>query len=493
MRRGREHRGPGLGFATNRLWPADFRIMPGSSHPRPRHKWPSPAAHPPEPGTGSSFLLRHGARRLHLASARQLDPKAPVEDPPILEPAAASFSMSAHQDDSLPSAQTPASQSPIGARRLEWGEERAPGAWQPLDVRPRAQGAGFDWGSRPLRFVASCDVGREVAWLRDGQGEPVPLRLAQLGALSLQAPAVRSEGRFQARALRRPWARLERVVALAADRFEWDEIEEWSTLLASQGFRLLIVPDSASSLEPTSGNWKLSATACEARARTSEEALRLERQAIRAALARPQPRAGTAFPTLDEPEAPVFVSGSLVLRRGAFGPGQAVVGVCSPHPLLPPIILPEWQPTPAVSGSPHSAQGLAEAEQASIPRQVWRTIYALGSGQRTPVWRCDEPACPLACWFVRLHAASSSPGSEGSTGAADSPLSGVVRVEVRRELWAAQEDPQRFAEGLSSLLLDARTHGQGRLWPATRAWQHLRALLTPHPALEARFGRLCGL
>lgn len=197
-------------------------MMPRSSRP-PLNADAAPHASEAAPSQGSGFLLRHSARLLHPASGPGLHPGALAQESAPLEPA-------------------PPSLQGHAARRLEWEEERALSDWNPLDVGPNVRGAGsgFDWREGPLSFAASCDVGREVPWLRDGQGEDVPLQLSLIGALSLQASITsRSDHGLQP-----AWASLERVVALAADCFEWDQIEEWSSQLASQGFRLLIVPDS---------------------------------------------------------------------------------------------------------------------------------------------------------------------------------------------------------------------------------------------------------
>lgn len=433
----------------------------------------------------SSFLLRHGARRLHPASWREPERELFPDDSPAPQPTPAPAPREPGDEalaEALAQAE-PDSALAHGERQLHWEEERVLSAWKPLEIKPNPRHGGFDWHERTLRFVASCDVGREVAWLRDTQGNPAPLRLAQVGALSLRA----SIGRPARRELRRPWARMERVVALAADRFEWDQVEEWSALLASRGFRLLIVPPQAAApAQAQPADWKLSRAASQARSRTLEEALRLERHAIRAT-----PFSSSSDAAEGQAGAPVIVSGPLALRRGAFEPGQDVAAICTPRPILPPLILPEWRPTASSSAqspnTPRAAQECEEDEEASIPRPVWRALYELRAGQRTPAWRCEQAVCPLVCWFVRLHAPASGSGSGHG-----SPLSGVVRVEVRRELWANQASREQFADGLSGLLLEAQARGQ-RLWPSERATQHLRALLTPLDALEARFARLCGL
>ena len=147
---------------------------------------------------GLDFLQNNGARRL-----RQYPPQPP-----------------------LPGADTNEDSQPEEDVNLDIEQQAAD--WRPQDVGP--QHPAVDWPYRPLRFVDGKDVGRTVAWLQSLEGYPVPVRLAEIGAVVM---------RNQDGVLRREFSVVERVVTLMADLFDWDQVESFAIALQEHGFRFL--------------------------------------------------------------------------------------------------------------------------------------------------------------------------------------------------------------------------------------------------------------
>ena len=87
-----------------------------------------------------------------------------------------------------------------------------------------------NWPERPVRFVDGKDVGDTVASIHAPGGYPAPVRLSQIGSIVTRVV----DGHC-----RREFSLVERVVAMAADLFPWNEIEGISTALQEHGLRFL--------------------------------------------------------------------------------------------------------------------------------------------------------------------------------------------------------------------------------------------------------------
>src|SRR5436190_1213350 len=69
---------------------------------------------------------------------------------------------------------------------------------------------------RPIRFIDGKDSGHIVAWLQSSEGQPIPVRLSQIGAV-----VMREVGGY----LRREFSIVERVVSMYVDPFPWEQAE----------------------------------------------------------------------------------------------------------------------------------------------------------------------------------------------------------------------------------------------------------------------------
>src|SRR5688500_3708660 len=105
---------------------------------------------------GLDFLLNHGARRMRHYESQ----------PFLLDDAA----MEMDEDEA--------------DARIHLGYEAPPDEWEPRRVGP-CDGLS-EWPLRPLRFLDGKDVGRTVAWLQSQEGFPVPVRLAEIGAVAMR-------------------------------------------------------------------------------------------------------------------------------------------------------------------------------------------------------------------------------------------------------------------------------------------------------------------
>lgn len=150
----------------------------------------------------------------------------------------------------------------------------------------------------PRCFIDGKDVGRTVAWLRSKEGYPVPVRLAEIGALAMQ----NENG-----CLRRDFHCVERVISMMADAFPWEDVEAFAMELQAAGFRLLICGAPPKDANPYDFEIMRQATY----SRTMSEMIRLERVALNQCC-----------------NAPTVIDGRLETRAGAFAHHQdAVVGL----------------------------------------------------------------------------------------------------------------------------------------------------------------------
>lgn len=361
---------------------------------------------------GMDFLRRHGARRV-----REFSPQ-----PELLT-------------DSIPLQKD--------EEKVDLDYECDTSDWSPLNL-PRQ--CPTDWAERPQRFIDGKDVGRTIAWLQSEEGYPIPVRLAEVGAIALRI-VENAEGQ---RELRREWKKVERVVAFMADLFPWDEVEEFAYALQGTDFRLLPVwsgsdDENNQRSEDPLNMFDFESMRKRAADGSKNEMLRLEREALG-----------------QDNTTPSLVDGSLEAHSAGFGQGDPVVGLVKTH-----------------SRNYLNAEG-------------WRTYYQLAPCQRTPAFCVpgrQRRTLDVISWYVRL---------DGARG--ELPNYGVVRVEVPKPFF---EDTMlkdwAYLDRVSKLVCDYRCRdaGYGRaavsIHPIQRAEESLGALFTQGDTLISRFYHLTGL
>lgn len=339
-------------------------------------------------------------------------------------------------------------------RTYEVQDERA---WAAIEPRPPTGWRAVEWPDRPVRFIDGKDVGETAACLTAPfGGYPVPVRLSEIGAVVL-----REDGGD----LRRTYAAVERVVAMATDLFPWDEIEALAISLQQQGFRLLSAPlpmaGEGDQRKPTA-SYDYEVMRKSAQNRSNTEMGRLEEAAL--AL---------------ENQLPTVVDGRLEPRDGGLdGWTVPAIGVIKTH------------------------------QHNYLHAHGMRLLYQLGPGQRTPAFLiqpgrtaatppADASTAPtrasnrprVVSWFVRL---AQQPDL--------APNWGLIRVELplpwfTKTFGAPSVAGWAFIDTLTMLLREYRcrdeTYGRApiSLQPIVRAEQLLGALFTPHAALARRFYR----
>lgn len=228
---------------------------------------------------------------------------------------------------------------PEEKERLLWDIEQAADDWTSRDVTNASSPRNWRW--RPKRFVDGKDVGRTIAWLQSAEGYPVPVRLAEIGAVVL----CDDYG-----SLRREFSVVERVVCLMADFFVWDEVESFARALAQHGFRLLIAP------KPKAGaTYDFEPMRASTQSRSNDEMIRLERQAL-----------------MQGADEPTIVDGRLENRAGIFADNAPVVGLIKTH------------------------------SQNYLHPQGWRVFYNLKPGERTPAFQLNSRNVSVVSWYLRL-------------------------------------------------------------------------------------------
>lgn len=370
---------------------------------------------------GLDFIQSYGGCRLD-----QYDPQPPLLDEP-LDPEDAEE----QEDDSI-----------------ELGCEREPDAWEPIDLSVPNSWQPRNWSDRPVRFIDGKDVGETIAWLRSPQGYPIPIRLSQIGGISMRV----IDGEC-----RREFDVVERIVSMEIDVFPWEEIESFAIALQQHGFRLLAA-------RPRDGlSYDFERMRKAAQNKSNEEMTALERVALEQ--------------NCDES---TIVDGRLEPRmRGAVSENFPAVGVIKTH----------WRNYLHVRGL--------------------QTKYQIEVGQRTPIFCLNECSATeersgrdlsVVSWFVRLS---------GSSGA--SPNFGLVRVEIPKRWFEARggfdrgsitrlsDGGREFIDQLSKTIYEyrCRERSYGRasisLHPIVRAEESLGTLFVPPRSVTSRFYRLTQL
>lgn len=222
-------------------------------------------------------------------------------------------------------------------RNLDY--ELAHDQWHPATIVDQELPA--DWLGSPLRFIDGKDVGRTAAWLQTRKGHPIPVRVAEIGAVVIE----KKQGE-----LRRVFDTVERVVSMIIDQFPWDEVESFAIALREQDFRLL-------PCTPAAGpSYSFEEMRRATQNRTQNEMGRLEKQVL------------AMCDTL-----PTLVDGRLDPRAGAFDQRLSpVVGMIKTH-----------------SRNYLHPAGL-------------RLLYEMQAGQRTPAFHI-QGKLDLVSWYVRLN------------------------------------------------------------------------------------------
>ncbi len=332
----------------------------------------------------------------------------------------------------------PADASNDTAPQLNLDAERLLADWEPLPLSEAPARAG----EYPVRFIDGSHVGQPVLCIRSPQGYPVPLLIAEVGAVALKLTGRTFEREFRA---------VERVLGFVADPFPWEEVEAFATALANHpNLQLRVLParfPDAAKYSP----FDYEAMRTQAYNRCQNEMLNLEVLAL-----------------ASDPRVPTLVDGQL---GGRIGEKAAAL-----RPLL-----------------------LGAVKSPTLPRfhdRGYNTLLDMKPGQRTPYFQDVRKTdgkitdVPLACWFLRL-----------AGGPRLAPNWGIVRIDLP---WVQLEripesERSGFVNRLSRWLVDARcrTESYARmpvsLDPIVRAEDALKPLFTPLPVLVNRLYRQAGL
>lgn len=321
-----------------------------------------------------------------------------------------------------------------GESSLDLTAERAPADWKPIIL---TEGPAKD-GEYPVRFIDGSHSSHPVLCVRSPQGYPIPLLLAEVGAVAL---------RLKGRTFDREFACVERVLGFVADPFPWEQVEAFAAALANSAeFRLRVLP--ARMPDPTAASpFDYDAMRTQAYNRCQNEMLKLEVLALEAV-----------------PDVPTLVDGQLGGRIGEKAAARRPLVVGAVKSPTPPALHPAG----------------------------FNALLDLKPGQRTPFFRDERPSdVRLASWFLRL-----------AGGPRLAPNWGVVRIDVpwvQLDRYPDGAARSGFVDRLSRWLVDARcrTDSYARmpvsLDPVVRAEDALKPLFTPVPVLVNRLYRTAGL
>lgn len=309
--------------------------------------------------------------------------------------------------------------------------------WQPINVNHSAHWRASNWQERPVRFVDGKDVGETIAWIRSPAGQPVPIRLSQIGSISM---------RVENGVCRREFDIVERVVSMAVDLFPWTEVESFAAALQENGFRLLPArppnpPKGDFSKGDPSYDFEKMRKVANNRSNTEMEVLEEAALAVSA-------------------REPTIVDGRLSPRTGGFDKDRSpVFGV------------------------------IKTQRQKYLHTQGMQVLYQLDIGQRTPAFTISRGRLPVVSWYIRLS------GGGGAT-----PSWGIVRVEASQSWFEARgRYDWDFVDQLSRTIYEYRCRERSydraavSLHPIVRSEESLGSLFAPLSILTNRFYRLTQL
>jgi len=230
----------------------------------------------------------------------------------------------------------------IKEERIDLDYEQKQDAWKAFNFNSLGNWRPEDWSERPIRFVDGKDVGQTIAWLRAPGGYPVPIRLSQIGSVTMRITDGECRLEYQV---------VERVVSMVVDPFPWYEVESFASELQAHGFRLLPAypPDGA----PSYDFEKMRKATQD---RSKDEMSLLEEAAI-----------------AQDTHVPTIADGRLEPRLGGFDPVKSpVFGVIKTH------------------------------YRNYLHLLGMQVLYALEVGQRTPVFAIQEEKLSVVSWYIRL-------------------------------------------------------------------------------------------
>lgn len=203
----------------------------------------------------------------------------------------------------------------------------------------------LDPATMPQRFIDGCHYGNTVACLQDSVGHPIPVRLAEIGGVSM---------RIDGRALRREFAHIERIVCLTVDPFPWPAVEDFAAALTEVDMRLL------PALPPEIND---------VRQLTYDYASMEQRTYTQAQV---EMRVLEELALGHDPEALTLVDGPL----GRIEHRRAI-GTIKQH----------------------------RKNYLGLHRQCWKVFYNLEPGERTPAFRLATQSSPIVSWYLKLDGA----------------------------------------------------------------------------------------
>ena len=294
-------------------------------------------------------------------------------------------------------------------------------------------------GEYPVRFIDGSIYSQPVLCLRSPVGWPIPILVAEVGAVALQ---------LNGRQFTRKFALVERLLSFVADPFPWAEVESFAAAVRNDpGLEARLVSGNF----PKEGNpFDYEVMRQQAYHRCEQDMLNAERLALAA-----------------DPNVPTLVDGKLAGRIGKT--------VAKERPLL---------------------VGIVKRTPPELHPEGWRTLLTLRPGQRTPVFQLTgmsgttEADMPSASWFLKL-----------AGGPRMAPNWGFVRVDIPWVQFERVPETDRFAfiGRLSRWLIDARCRADSysrmpvSLDPIVRAEEALKPLFSPLPVLANRLYRQAGL
>lgn len=217
--------------------------------------------------------------------------------------------------------------------------------WQPITINLSPHWQPKDWSDCPVRFIDGKDVGQTIAWVRAPSGQLAPIRLSQIGSISMNVENGECRREFHV---------VERVVSMEVDLFPWTEIESFAAALQTHGFRLLTrittrTPDEVSTFD------------FDTMRKVAQNRTRIEMRALE--------EAAIAY----QAQQPTLVDGPLEPCKGGFAQVQSpVIGVIK---------------TP---------------RKLHLSPQEKQLLYQLEVGQRTPVFCLPDERLPVVTWYLRL-------------------------------------------------------------------------------------------
>jgi len=287
----------------------------------------------------------------------------------------------------------------------------------------------LDPSTMPQRFIDGCHYGKTVTCLYDSLRHPIPVRLAEIGGVSM---------RIDGRLLRREFAYVERIVCLIVDPFPWQEVEDFAASLAEK-IDMRLLPALPPMVEDVR---QLTYDYASMEQRTYTQAQVEMRVLEELALGR-------------DPETLTLVDGPL----GRIEHPRAV-GIVKQH----------------------------RKNYLGLNQQCWQVFYDLEPGQRTPAIRLASQSSPVVSWYLKLDGAH---GAMPNWGIVRIEIS-VEHFEKQAGDFDYLNRLSNTLLQLRSRQ-GSYARAPVSMEPIVRAEESLKSLLTPPFTLAQRFYHLTGL